>query len=186
MLELHLQIRCDSPSIKVKKKATIVRITDWHHDACRVMTNGECEGRIFFYPILTWIMNSFSCSPLNTSFYIGKPWKSLPENPEYAEMQHGDLILTLQWRHGLTCGKRAVDVCLFVKAGTGMWNKDDLAWVKTTIPIWCARKSKISWIIPICYAYWFYCLFCCMSTDMVMAGRSVHLTTLFPWQLTST
>ena len=27
---------------------------------------------IFFYPILTRIMDYFSCSPLNTAFYIGK------------------------------------------------------------------------------------------------------------------
>ena len=36
----------------------------------------------FFYPILTQIMDSFSCSPLNTSFYIRKAWKRLPENHE--------------------------------------------------------------------------------------------------------
>ena len=26
---------------------SVPRITDWHHEACRVMTNGDCEGRIF-------------------------------------------------------------------------------------------------------------------------------------------
>ena len=41
-------------------------------------------------------MDSFSRLPLNTSFYIGKNVKRLPENPEYAEMRHGDVILTLQ------------------------------------------------------------------------------------------
>ena len=40
-----------------------------------------------FYLILTQIMDSFSCSPLNTSFYTGKNIKRLPENPEYAEIQ---------------------------------------------------------------------------------------------------
>ena len=50
---------------------SVPRITDWHHEACRVMTNGDREGRIF-YPILTRIMNSYSCSPLNISFYIVK------------------------------------------------------------------------------------------------------------------
>ena len=25
----------------------VPRITDWHHEACRVMTNGDREGRIF-------------------------------------------------------------------------------------------------------------------------------------------
>ena len=50
---------------------SVPRITDWHYKACRVMTNGDHERQIF-YPILTQIMDSFSCSPLNTSFYFGK------------------------------------------------------------------------------------------------------------------
>ena len=66
-----------------------------------------------FYPILPWIMDYFSSSPLNTSFYIGKTCKGLPENPEYTEMQYGDVISTLQWRHGSTCGQHAADVQLF-------------------------------------------------------------------------
>ena len=47
-----------------------LRVTDWHHEACRVMTNGDREGLIF-YLILTQIMDSFSCSPLSIVFYIG-------------------------------------------------------------------------------------------------------------------
>ena len=50
-----------------------------------MMTNGDREGQIFFYPILTQIMDSFSCSSLNTSFYTGKSLKRLPENPEYTD-----------------------------------------------------------------------------------------------------
>ena len=42
---------------------TAPRIAIWHHEACRVMTNGDPEGRIF-YPTLTRIMDSFSCLPL--------------------------------------------------------------------------------------------------------------------------
>ena len=41
---------------------SILRITDWHHKACRVITNGDSQGRIFFYPTLSQIMDS-SCSP---------------------------------------------------------------------------------------------------------------------------
>ena len=26
---------------------SVPRITDWHHEACRVMTNGDPEGQIF-------------------------------------------------------------------------------------------------------------------------------------------
>ena len=25
---------------------SVPRITDWHHEACRVMTNGDCKGQI--------------------------------------------------------------------------------------------------------------------------------------------
>ena len=49
----------------------VLKITDWYHDVCRVMTHGDCDGQIFLshpHPI----MDSFSCSPLYTSFYIGK------------------------------------------------------------------------------------------------------------------
>ena len=29
---------------------SVPRIDDWHHEACRVMTNGDREGQIFFIP----------------------------------------------------------------------------------------------------------------------------------------
>ena len=59
---------------------SVSRIADWHHEACRVMTNGDHEGQI-----------SFSCSPLNTAFYIRKHEK-LQENLDVTEMRHGDVI----------------------------------------------------------------------------------------------
>ena len=42
---------------------SVLRIAVWHHEACRLMTNGDPEGQIF-YPTLTQIMDYFSCSPL--------------------------------------------------------------------------------------------------------------------------
>ena len=53
---------------------------------------------------ITLIMVSFSCSPLTIAYYIGNHEKGF-KNPEYSEMPHGDVILTLQWRHGSTCGQ---------------------------------------------------------------------------------
>ena len=68
----------------------------------------------FFYPTLIQVMGSFSCSSLNTSFYIGKKtWKRLPENLEYTEMRHGDIILILQWRNRLMCGQPEAKVWPF-------------------------------------------------------------------------
>ena len=50
---------------------SVLRITDWHQEACRVMTNGDHKGQIFLsHPHTN--NGFFSCSPLNTSFYIGK------------------------------------------------------------------------------------------------------------------
>ena len=42
---------------------SVPRNAVWHHEACRVMTKGDPEGRIF-YPTLSRIMDSFSCPPL--------------------------------------------------------------------------------------------------------------------------
>ena len=48
------------------------------------------NNRIFFFnPIPTSIMDSFSFSPLNTTFYLFK--KRLPETSYYAEMQHNTM-----------------------------------------------------------------------------------------------
>ena len=51
---------------------SVSRITVWHHEACRVMTNGDQEGRIFFYPILIQKMDSILCSSLHTEFRVLK------------------------------------------------------------------------------------------------------------------
>ena len=50
------------------------------------MTNSDPEGQIFLY--LTRLMDSFSCSPLNTAFYV---LKKAHRSSRYAEMQH-DMI----------------------------------------------------------------------------------------------
>ena len=74
---------------------SVLSITDWHHKPCQVMTNGDREGQIFLSP-LTHIMDSYSCPTLSTTFYNRKNMKRLRENPDFAEMRHGDVILTLQ------------------------------------------------------------------------------------------
>ena len=62
-------------------------------------------------------------------------------------MPHGDVILTLQLCHGLTCGQRAaVHFLSFPRAGMGMRDRNILQWVKTTdIPdLVCANKQIFS------------------------------------------
>ena len=55
-----------------------------------MMTNSDHKGQIF-PSHLTGLMDSFSCSLLNTSFYVEK---KLPEVPENAEMEH-DMMRSL-------------------------------------------------------------------------------------------
>ena len=58
---------------------SVPRIAVWHHEACREMTNGVPEGRSFFYPTHTRIMDSF--------FLLTTVFLKLPEVPEYTKMQ---------------------------------------------------------------------------------------------------
>ena len=101
---------------------SVFRITDWNHEACRAMTNGDHEGQIFlshphrnngFFFLLT----------TKQPFLYWKSIKKIPENPEFAEMQHGDVIFTLQTHHRSTCGRHAA-VCFlsFARAYTGRNN----------------------------------------------------------------
>ena len=46
----------------------VQRITVWHHEACRVLTNGDPEGQVFFYTTLTQIMDFFFL--LTTVFFF--------------------------------------------------------------------------------------------------------------------
>ena len=60
---------------------SVSRIAVWYHEACRVMTNGDPEGRICLsYPHT----NSGSFFLLTTIFLF---LKKLPEVPKYAQMQ---------------------------------------------------------------------------------------------------
>ena len=66
---------------------SVLRITFWHHEACRVMTNGDNKGRIFYFDPQTnnelIFLRTIKCSVLCLR---------LPEHaeiPEYAEMWHG-------------------------------------------------------------------------------------------------
>ena len=42
---------------------SVLRITVWHHEACRVIKKVILRDE-FFYPTLTHLMDSFSCSPM--------------------------------------------------------------------------------------------------------------------------
>ena len=72
-----------------------------------MVTNGDQEGRIFLSHPPMNIGFFFLLTTKYLNLYWKKKWEKLPENPEYAEMQHDDVILTLQLQHSSTCG------CLF-------------------------------------------------------------------------
>ena len=103
---------------------SVPRITDWNHEACRVMTNGDHEGRIFLsHPHAN---NGFFF--LLTTKYLILYWKNMKKTSRkswYAEMRRDDVILTLQWRHGSTCDQRAaVRFLSFPRAGMGVWDRN--------------------------------------------------------------
>ena len=60
---------CDWQNIRIYHECEgriekyVPRITVWHHEACRLMTNCDPRDR-FFNPTLTRIMDYFSCSPV--------------------------------------------------------------------------------------------------------------------------
>ena len=64
VLNIRIYHECEG---RIEK--SVLRITVLHHGACRVMTNGDPEGRIF-YPTLTLKMDYFSCSPLFLSTLV--------------------------------------------------------------------------------------------------------------------
>ena len=74
---------------------SVSRITDWHHEACRVMPNGDREERIFLsHPHTNHGL--FFLHYTNFLILYWKNMKRLVENPEFGKMRHGDVILTLQ------------------------------------------------------------------------------------------
>ena len=65
---------------------SVLRSTIWHRKESLAMPKGAPQVGLF-YPTLTQVMDSFSCSPLNTAFKIFKIFKKrLPEVSEYAEI----------------------------------------------------------------------------------------------------
>ena len=61
-----------------------------------MMTIGDHDGRIFLSHPHTHGGYFVLLTTFKTSFILEKTWKSIPENSEYDEMRHGDVILTLQ------------------------------------------------------------------------------------------
>ena len=74
---IRIYHKCEGRLVK-----SVPRIAVWHHEACRVMTNGDPRDR-FLYPTLKRIMDSCSCSPL--FFFLFK--NKLSEVPETAKIQ---------------------------------------------------------------------------------------------------
>ena len=74
---------------------SVPRITDWHHEACRVLTISDREGRIFLSHPYTHDGYFFLLTTKYLIIYY-KDMKKLPENREFAEMRHDDVIVMLK------------------------------------------------------------------------------------------
>ena len=80
---------------------SVPRITDWHHEACRVMTKGDREGQVFLSHPHT---NDGFFFSLSTNYLI-LYWKSvrLPEHPEDAEFQKCGMMTSFKHnKYGLS------------------------------------------------------------------------------------
>ena len=75
---------------------SVPRIAVWHHEACRVMTNGDPDGRIF---LSHSHMNNGFFFLLTTVFF--KFQTKLPDTPEYAKMQF-HMMTSLQHNNEVT------------------------------------------------------------------------------------
>ena len=122
-------------SVRVGIENSDLRITDWHHEACRVMTNGDREGRIFLSHPHT--NNGFFFIP---HFILEKHEKGFQKT---LNSRKCDMVMSFLYHSDVTA-RCATSVRLFV-----LYLSHGLVWVwenmgKTMeIPIWCVRK-------PIC------------------------------------
>ena len=63
---------------------SVLRISVWHHAACRVIKNSDYEDRCL-YSILIQVICIIAHPLIPSCLYL---IKRLPEVPEYAEMRH--------------------------------------------------------------------------------------------------
>ena len=104
---------------------SVTRITDWHHEACRVMTKGDHEGRIFLsHPQMN---NGFFF--LLTTKYLILFWKNLKKTSRKSWIRWD----ATWWRHFNILVTSRIDVqpawgCSFFlsfsRAGTGVWERN--------------------------------------------------------------
>ena len=80
----------------------VPRVAVWHHEACRVMTNGDPEGRIFLSYPHTNNEFIFLLTTIIIYLFIYLFQNKLPEVPEYAKMQFQvitllDVVCNMAW-----------------------------------------------------------------------------------------
>ena len=74
---------------------SVPRIAVWHHEASRMMTNGDSEGGIFLSDHHTNNGLFFLLTTVYLFIYYLFIFKKLPEVPEYAKMQFH--MMALSW-----------------------------------------------------------------------------------------
>ena len=107
---------------------SVPKITDWHHEACRVRTTGDREERIFLsYPHT----NNGFCFLLTTRYLI-LYWKDMKKTSRKSWIRWDatwwhNFKITMASRIDMqpTCGRRAaVHFLSFPRAGAGMWDRN--------------------------------------------------------------
>ena len=95
----------------------------------------------FFYPILTKIIDSFSCPPLNAAFLYFK--KRFPEVHEQAEISYNMMMLFLHKNDATSLSTCGHSFFIFLTCWYGVC-KIEFSQMGKTVEnwIWCARKDK--------------------------------------------
>ena len=122
---IRIHHECESGTEK-----SVKRITGWHHEACRVMTNGDHEGRIFLSHPQT--NNEFFF--LLTTKYLILYWKSMKRSSRKSWI----CCVVTWWHHFNITMMSQIDVR--PTCGCSLC-ENYLAWVTAEIPIWCGEKE---------------------------------------------
>ena len=120
---------------------SVPRITDWHHEACRVMTNGDRERQIFLSHPHT--NNGFFF--LLTTKYLILNWKKMKKTSRKSWIPwdvmwwpHFNITMTSRIDVWPACSWQAAVFLSFPRAGTGMWDRKSYL---TLVKYWKSRSG---------------------------------------------
>ena len=105
-------------------------------------------------------------------------------------MQHGDVILTLQWRHWTTCNQRAaVRFLSFPRAGTGMWKLSHMGKNNRNPNLVCEKSLSflylLIWAVAAhrCYKYQYLLCWPYIFFLLLFFYFPLSFSSIFGWEM---